>query len=176
MFDIYQLFFGVWVFGAEIVGILFKKIQSEPVNHPKAEKIAHAIYSGAMTFLKEEYKVIAYVITIFGVTIWLKLGAIQAGLFALGALFSMITGYIGMRAATMANVRTAMAAQRSGEHAAFLISFFGGGVMGFAVATFGLFGISFVLYMFSEYEIIDSFQFRREFSCFFCPCWWRNFY
>jgi K(+)-stimulated pyrophosphate-energized sodium pump len=54
-----------------------------------------------------------------------------------------------MRAATSANVRTTMAAKESGEHAAFLVSFFGGGVMGFAVATFGLFGITGILYFFS---------------------------
>ena len=69
------------------------------------------------------------------------MGWLAAILFACGAVISMITGFIGMRAATAANVRTTMAAKEKGEHAAFLMSFFGGGVMGFAVASFGLLGL-----------------------------------
>ena len=57
----------------------------------------------------------------------------------------MSTGYIGMNAATDANVRTTMAAKEQGEHAAFSIAFFGGGVMGFAVASFGLIGLGTII-------------------------------
>lgn len=66
--------------------------------------------------------------------------------FAAGSLLSMSTGFIGMNAATDANVRTTLAARNQGEHAAFLVAFFGGGVMGFAVASFGLLGLGTLFY------------------------------
>lgn len=154
MIDLYQSFFAVSAVGALIVGALFSKINQEKVSSQKAEKIADAISEGAMTFLREEYKIIMVVVALIGSVICYYVGSTPAALFAAGSLLSMITGFIGMRAATSANVRTTMAAKRSGEHAAFMISFFGGGVMGFAVATFGLFGLSFVMHQYGAHSDI----------------------
>jgi K(+)-stimulated pyrophosphate-energized sodium pump len=145
MIDLYQSFFAVSAVGALIVGALFSKINQEKVSNAKAEKIAAAISEGAMTFLQEEYKIIMIVVAFVAAIIGHFVGSTPAMLFVAGSLLSMITGFIGMRAATTANVRTTMAAKRDGEHAAFMISFFGGGVMGFAVATFGLFGLTVVM-------------------------------
>lgn len=60
----------------------------------------------------------------------------------------MLTGFIGMRSATEANVRTTIAAKEQGEAAALKVAFFGGGVMGFAVASFGLLGMSGLFYLY----------------------------
>ncbi len=154
MIDLYQSFFAVSGIGALIVGALFSKINQEKVSSAKAEKIAAAISEGAMTFLQEEYKIIMVVVALVGGAIGYSVGSIPALLFAAGSFLSMITGFIGMRAATSANVRTTMAAKRSGEHAAFMISFFGGGVMGFAVATFGLLGITVVMNQYGTHSDI----------------------
>ena len=169
--DIYQSLFIVVGIGALVVLGLFSKIYAEKVNNQKAEKIADAIAEGAMTFLREEYKVIAVVITVFGLTIHYFVGYLPASLFAIGALCSMATGFIGMKAATAANVRTTMAAKRSGEHAAFMVAFFGGGVMGFSVATFGLLGLTLIMLHFSERSdiatLLTSFGFGASLVAFF---------
>lgn len=149
MMHLYPALFAVSGLGALVVAALFFKINSQKVSDKKAEKIAGAIARGAMTFLKEEYMVIAFVITVVAGLVYKFVDPISAVIFTAGSFVSLLTGFIGMRAATAANVRTTMAAKEKGEHAAFLVSFFGGGVMGFAVATFGLFGITVILYYFA---------------------------
>jgi K(+)-stimulated pyrophosphate-energized sodium pump len=69
-----------------------------------------------------------------------------------------------MVAATQANVRTTMAAKNEGEHAAFLIAFFGGGVMGFAVASLGLLGLGVLFYL--SFESVDKDTFVLLLTCF----------
>lgn len=137
--------------GLAVVTFLFYKIVHIKVDNEVASRIAAAISNGAMTFLEEEYKIIALVAAIVAGLLWYGLGMLSAVAFLCGAFLSSATGFIGMRAATFANVRTTMAAKNSGEHAAFSVAFFGGGVMGFAVATFGLFGIAAVFYLFSDH-------------------------
>lgn len=149
MMYLYPALLAVTGLGALVVAALFFKINSQKVSDKKAQKIADAIQCGAMTFLKEEYKVIAVVVAIVASLIYFFVDPISAIIFSVGSLVSLLTGLVGMRAATSANVRTTMAAKERGEHAAFLVSFFGGGVMGFAVATFGLLGITGILYFYS---------------------------
>ncbi|OGB83671.1 sodium-translocating pyrophosphatase [candidate division TM6 bacterium RIFCSPHIGHO2_12_FULL_32_22] len=132
--------------GFAVVFVLFWQIRKLVIDDKKAEKIASAIKKGAMTFLREEYLIILIVITIIAVALLLAGKTLAALFFSLGSLSSMLTGFIGMVAATDANVRTTLAAKNKGEFAAFLVAFFGGGVMGFAVASFGILGLSFVLF------------------------------
>ena len=144
------------VTGIAVVCILYSQLMSDISAHKKASKIADAISSGAMTFLYEEYKIIISVVGIVALGICYLMSQSAALMFIVGALFSMITGFIGMRAATAANVRTAIAAKNKGEHAAFMIAFFGGGVMGFAVASFGLLGLSGIMYYYAHHmQIVD---------------------
>ena len=146
----YTIFAAVAFLGLSVVYILLSKIRSLPVNHEKAKEVASYIREGAMTFLKEEYKLILIFVGIVAILIGFAISPLAALLFAIGAIASMTTGFIGMLAATEANVRTTLAAKDKGEHAAFLVSFFGGGVMGFAVASFGLLGIGTIYYLFSS--------------------------
>jgi K(+)-stimulated pyrophosphate-energized sodium pump len=134
--------------GLVVIGVLLAKIRAIKVSDAKAGAIADAIYEGAMAFLKEEYRIIFIVVAICAALLAKFMSVIAAGVFVVGALFSMTAGFIGMRAATDANVRTTMAARDSGEHAAFLMAFFGGGVMGFAVASFGLLGLGIILHLY----------------------------
>lgn len=141
--------FGASLFGFGVVLYMLRSISSIPVKHEKAAHIAAAIRAGAMTFLWEEYKIITMVVLAIMGLVGYFVGFIAAACFALGSFSSMFTGFIGMCAATDANVRTALAAKEKGEHAAFQMAFFGGGVMGFAVASFGLFCMGGISYMYS---------------------------
>jgi K(+)-stimulated pyrophosphate-energized sodium pump len=153
LFHYFLISTGASLAGIGIVCLLFYRIKSIAVNDQKAAKIAQAISDGAMTFLKEEYQVIAVAVALIATIIgFVMQSPIAAGIFVLGSLLPAITGFLGMRAATLANVRTTMAAKDKGEHEAFLVAFFGGGVMGFAVASFGLFGLGTIYYFFSESE------------------------
>ncbi|MBT4855540.1 sodium-translocating pyrophosphatase [bacterium] len=171
----FAAFSGIALFGLAIVWFLFSKIQSIVVDDGKAGSIASSIREGAMTFLAEEYKIISYVL---GIVVALELVLVYYGaslwipaFFVFGALLSMLTGFIGMRAATDANVRTTLAAKNSGEHQSFLIAFFGGGVMGFAVASFGLIGTAVVFCAFYNHpdfiQILTSFSFGGSLVAFF---------
>lgn len=136
--------------GLAVVVYLMFKIRRIKVDHQKAAEIASTIRAGAMTFLKEEYQVISLVAGVVALLMGFLISWTAAGCFIFGAVLSMTTGFIGMNAATDANVRTTMAAKNQGEHAAFLIAFFGGGVMGFAVASFGLIGLGTLFYLFVD--------------------------
>lgn len=151
MSSLYLFSFIVAGVGATVVAALWAMISRITVSNPKAEKIANSISQGAMTFLKEEYKIILGVVTLIAAAIWYAAGKTPALLFVAGSLFSLIPGYIGMRAATKANVRTAIAAQQQGEYGAFIIAFFGGGIMGFAVASFGLLGVTGLMYTYAHH-------------------------
>ena len=136
--------------GLTTVIFLLFKIKSIKVNNEKAAFIARTIRTGAFTFLWEEYKIISLVLLVVGGLIYYFVNQIAALLFVSGALLSMATGLIGMIAATDANVRTTLAAEHEGEHGAFLVAFFGGGVMGFSVASFGLLGLATIFYLYSS--------------------------
>ena len=167
-----NLVIAVSLLGLAVTAYLYAKIRNIAVNDKKANKIADAIYKGAMTFLREEYKVILLVIAIITGGLWFVAHKpIIALSFAFGAFISMLTGFIGMSAATSANVRTAMAAKNDGEQAAFRVSFFGGGVMGFAVASFGLLGLALIFANFKGHadfiQILSSFGFGASLVAFF---------
>ena len=114
-----MIFGGSSLFGAAVIFWLFKKINSMVVTHVKALEIAKAIREGAMTFLKEEYKVIAIVDVTVAVILGVVMSPLAALVFMSGSTLSLFAGYVGMRAATSANVRTTMAAKNKGERAAF---------------------------------------------------------
>lgn len=131
---------------------LIVRIRKFSTDNKKAVRIARAIRAGAFTFLREEYTIILGVVLFVGAGIWLFASWIPALLFGVGAFLSMITGFIGVFAATDANIRTTIAAKQDGEHQAFLVAFLGGGVMGFAVASFGLIGVATVFYLFFDHS------------------------
>ncbi len=149
-------FSGVSAFGLLITGLLYNRIAAIPVDNEKAEKIAAHIRRGAMTFLRKEYTILLVVIAFAFVALSYAAGVDAAGAYLLGAFSSMLAGYIGMKAATIANVRTTMAAKNQGERAAFLTALFGGGVMGFIVASLGLLGLGGLFYFFIETPAVEQ--------------------
>lgn len=145
---IYYMIVAVAAVGMVTVALLMRYILGLKVDDIKAGKIAGAIRLGAMTFLREEYKIIAFVVTLIAAALCFWASGLAALCFVAGSLISLTTGIIGMIAATHANVRTTIAAKQSGERAAFIVAFLGGGVMGLTVASFGLVGIGAMLYLF----------------------------
>ncbi|MBA2306559.1 sodium-translocating pyrophosphatase [Candidatus Dependentiae bacterium] len=159
------------VAGFLLVFLLFLKIRKQGVDDAKALRISQAIKLGAFTFLKEEYKVISYVVLPIILLLAYVGNLYAAGCFIAGALCSLLCGFIGMSAATDANVRTAIAAKNSGERAAFDVAFLGGGVMGFSVASFGILGLGLLVAFFAHdidfILLLSSFGFGASFVAFF---------
>ncbi|AEI61999.1 membrane-bound proton-translocating pyrophosphatase [Corallococcus macrosporus] len=135
------------------VGLLFAavfyfRVKSLPEGDATMNRIAGYIREGAMAFLVREYKVLAAYCAVIAVLIGLALGPLASGSFVLGAFLSLLAGYIGMKAATYANVRTAQAARGGSKPNALLVALDGGAVMGLAVAGLGLLGMGGVYYAF----------------------------
>lgn len=143
---------------AGIIGILFMLwksawVSKQEVGTEKMAAIAKHIADGAMAFLKAEYRILAVFVLAVAVMLFFK-GENEAGSngyvlvsFIVGAVLSGLAGFIGMRIATKANVRTTNAA-RSSLNKALEVAFNGGSVMGIGVVTLGLLGLSglFILY------------------------------
>ena len=135
------------------VGLLFAaffyfRVKALPDGDATMNRIAGYIREGAMAFLVREYKVLAVYCVVLAVIIGLTLGEMASASFVLGAFLSLLAGYIGMKAATFANVRTAQAARTGSKPNALLVALDGGAVMGLAVAGLGLIGMGGVYYAF----------------------------
>ncbi|HMB15546.1 MAG TPA: sodium-translocating pyrophosphatase, partial [Pelovirga sp.] len=105
------------------------------------------IHKGAMAFLSREYRALAIFIVVVFILIAVAMSIHSALAFLGGAVCSMTCGFIGMKAATRANVRTSEAARAHGQARALEVSFNGGAVMGLAVGSLGLVGVG-IAYIF----------------------------
>jgi K(+)-stimulated pyrophosphate-energized sodium pump len=142
MIDITQLAAGTAAFGLIIAYVLYTKIQKIKIDNPTVADITQQIQDGAMAFLYAEYRILAVFVAVVFALLFVAIGEMTAIAFLAGAITSVVAGFCGMRAATSANGRTAMAAATGGQPAALGISFKGGAVMGLSVGGLGLLGIS----------------------------------
>ena len=144
-----NLFYAVPAMG--VIGLLytlikFKWVDKQDAGNDRMKEISNYIAEGAMAFLKAEWKILSY----FVVVVALLLGLMAsrnpnsdwtiAIAFIIGAVSSALAGYIGMKVATKANVRTANAARTSLSQA-LKVSFTGGSVMGLGVAGLAVLGL-----------------------------------
>ncbi|MHB1399554.1 MAG: sodium-translocating pyrophosphatase [Trichloromonadaceae bacterium] len=131
------------VIGFAIAIMIYRVLKAQPVGNDRMKEISEAIHDGAMAFLKREYTVLAVfiVLVFFLITFAPSLGYQTALAFLGGAGCSMLCGFIGMKAATRANVGTTEAARSKGQGAALMVAFNGGAVMGLSVASMGLIGV-----------------------------------
>ncbi len=139
------------ILGCGVVSLLFTYFRSQWVirqdaGDAKMEEISKAIADGAMAFLKQEYKVLGGFVVIIALLL-AYMGSsnensspLIALSFIIGAFFSAMAGFIGMKIATKANVRTAQAAKTSLSKA-LQVSFSGGSVMGMGVAGLAVLGL-----------------------------------
>ncbi|MBS1566292.1 MAG: sodium-translocating pyrophosphatase [Bacteroidetes bacterium] len=134
-----------------IIGLLytfvkFNWVSKQDAGSARMKEISTYIAEGAMAFLKAEWKILGYFVVIVAILLAIMAYANPhshpaiAIAFILGAVFSATAGYIGMRVATKANVRTAQAAKTSLSKA-LQVSFTGGSVMGLGVAGLAVLGL-----------------------------------
>ena len=138
------------IFG--VIGLIYmfflqKWVTKQDAGDAKMQGIAKNIADGAMAFLKAEYRILAIYVVVAGALLgWLSTQVESSHplivvAFVIGALFSVLAGYMGMRIATKANVRTTQAARTSLAQA-LKVSFNGGSVMGLGVAGLAVLGLS----------------------------------
>lgn len=147
-----------------ILALLFaiatsSSIGKKDAGNDRMKEIAGAIAEGARAFLMSEYKVLLVFVIVMFVVIGIGLSNwLTAVCFLVGSIFSVLAGYLGMGAATKANVRTTSAAMNSGMNAALSVAFSGGSVMGLAVVGLGLFGISIIYVLTGNADILFGFS------------------
>ena len=141
------------LFGMAMAYVVYRLVMKYPDGEDKVKKIGDQIHTGALTFMKTEYKYLFIFMTVIVGLAWFALGQYTAIAVVVGALCSSIAGFIGMYAATKANVRTATAAQKNGPAAALTVSFYGGSIMGLCVASLGLIGLGGLYYFYIPAEI-----------------------
>ena len=103
------------VFGLAVALAIYMAIVQRGDGNELMREIAERIHSGAMVFLKREYSILAVFVLVVAVLLAWRLHAWTAVCFIGGAICSALAGFLGMKAATKANVRTAEAARSGGE-------------------------------------------------------------
>ena len=146
-------------------------VSKQEVGNEKMERIAKNIADGAMSFLKAEYKILSIFVVAVAILLFFK-GQAENGSngmvsvsFIVGAICSALAGFIGMKVATKANVRTTNAAQKSlGK--ALEVAFAGGSVMGLGVVGLGVLGLSslFAIYSNQGWDITEVLNVLSGFS------------
>ncbi|GEJ43790.1 sodium-translocating pyrophosphatase [Chryseobacterium sp. ON_d1] len=168
-----DLFVLVPIFG--VVALIYTFLQSNWVNkqnagNEKMKTISGHIADGAMAFLKAEYKILTYFVVVVAILLAV-MGSSNANshwsigiAFVVGAIFSASAGFIGMKIATKANVRTAEAA-RTSLSKALKVSFTGGSVMGMGVAGLAVLGLGalflIIKQIFAPDATVDSHEMER---------------
>ena len=148
---------------AAVIALIFAAykaiyVKRADAGNERMQEIAAAIAEGANAFLMAEYKILAVFIAVLFVLMGLLISWGTAICFLLGAGFSILAGFFGMRVATKANVRTASAAMTGGMNRALSIAFSGGSVMGLCVVGLGLLGCSMIYIITGNYDILFGFS------------------
>jgi K(+)-stimulated pyrophosphate-energized sodium pump len=139
------------VIGLAIALVIYRYILRQSAGSVLMIEISDAIHEGAMVFLRKEYQILAvFIAVVFLLLLVFIRPAATSIAFLVGAGCSMLAGFLGMKAATRANVRTSQAAAESGQAKALSIAFSGGAVMGLAVASLGLVGLGLFFLLFAE--------------------------
>ena len=147
--------------GASVLGLVFAaffyfRVKSLPEGTDTMNMIARYIREGAMAFLMREYQVLGvYAVVVFACLFFAfqgeGTGLLAGGCFLLGAFLSLFSGFIGMKAATYANVRTCQAARDGSKPNALLTALDGGAVMGLSVAATAILGLGGLYYAYASH-------------------------
>ena len=154
--------------GLGVAGLLARDVLRRDTGTDRMREIASAIQDGARAFLRRQYRTIALIAVILAVVFAAAVGASRgvvtglktAGAFGLGALFSALSGYIGMQIAIRSNVRSAAGSLRSFNDA-LTIALRGGAVSGLAIVGLSLAGVS-ILYYGYGYGTATTYQAQNE--------------
>ncbi len=146
------------------VALLFAVVTSHFVMKEDAgtepmRVIARAIREGAQAFLAAEYRILVIFVAALFLVLGFALGNwLEALCFVFGAVLSSLAGFLGMRVATRANVRTANAARTHGMPKALAIAYHGGAVMGFSVVGLGLLGAGLIFLIFRNTDLLFGYS------------------
>ncbi len=155
--------YAIYAAGIGIVALVFayylvvSRVNKINVTVDRMNEIASYIQEGAMAYLNRQYRVLVVFTLVLAVVIAVGIGVQTSISFLVGAFFSALAGYFGMRVATKANVRTAFSAKEKGMNAALNVAFSGGAVMGMSVVGLGLLGLGVLFYIFEDPAIITGF-------------------
>jgi K(+)-stimulated pyrophosphate-energized sodium pump len=138
--------------GLVVAAFFYFRVKALPEGTDTMNLIARYIREGSMAFLMREYKVLAVYALVVFVLLFIAFhgegtGLIAGSSFLTGAFLSLFSGFVGMKAATYANVRTSQAAREGSKPNALLTALDGGAVMGLCVAATALLGLG-ALYLF----------------------------
>jgi K(+)-stimulated pyrophosphate-energized sodium pump len=149
MFDYFLIPPVLGLFGLTAAFIIYHIMIRHNHGDGTVKHIGDQIHLGAMVFMRREYQMLAMFSAVLLLGIFVSpLGANTAIAFTAGAVSSASAGFLGMFAATKANVRTAVAAHNHGQGMALTVAFYGGSVMGLCVASLGLVGLGSLYYYF----------------------------
>ncbi|HKJ01066.1 MAG TPA: sodium-translocating pyrophosphatase [Longimicrobiales bacterium] len=155
-----------WAWALGLVGLMaaaftYGYVKRQPPGNDLMVELGEQIHDGAMAFLRREYTVLAVFVVVVAVLLNLAIGLMPAVAYVFGAISSVGAGFFGMKAATRANTRTSAAANQGGQGKALRIAFFGGAVMGLAVAALGLLGLGTLYFIFAADAIPGTGEFPR---------------
>jgi K(+)-stimulated pyrophosphate-energized sodium pump len=150
---------------APVVGLLgllmalgvYRHVVAQPAGGGLMVEIADAIHTGAMAFIRKEYAILVWFIVVVAALLTLAIGRYTALAFVSGAICSMLAGFVGMTAATKANVRTTEAARTVGRDKALAVAFYGGSVMGLTIASLGILGLGLFFLRWQDPVVINGF-------------------
>ena len=134
------------IIGLIYAGLCYTRMSKESPGDALMQKIASAIYLGTITYIKQQNIAITGFVIGLAVVLALAINPLTAVCYVIGASLSALAGFVGVYAATKANVRTTNAA-REGMEKAFEVSFSGGMVMGLTVVGLGMFGLSMMYFL-----------------------------
>jgi K(+)-stimulated pyrophosphate-energized sodium pump len=136
----------IGVLGLLIATYFYFRVVALPAGNETMNRIAGYIREGAMAYLFRQYVTLAIYAVVVFFAVGFALGWVAALAFLAGCTLSLLAGFVGMKAATYANVRTTEAARTGVRANALLTAIDGGAVMGLSVAALGLIGLG-VLYI-----------------------------
>lgn len=155
----YYLAIAAGIIALLFAAIKFSSISKKSAGNERMSEISGFIHDGAMAYLSRQYKALIIFVVIVCVILGVAIDYKTAICFLAGAIFSVLAGYIGMQAATKANVRTANAAKEEGMNGALNVAFSGGAVMGMCVVGLGILGITLSYIIFQDAEVVTGFSF-----------------
>ena len=150
-----QVSLGASLLGLALAAFFYFRVKALPEGTDTMNMIGRYIREGAMAFLMREYKVLAVYALVVFICLFAAFNSEGTGLlagscFLLGAFLSLFSGFIGMKAATYANVRTSQAAREGSKPRALLTALDGGAVMGLSVAATAILGLGGLYYVYAN--------------------------
>ena len=153
------LSFGGAAVGLIVAALLGQYVKKQKIESQKVSDITDAIREGALAFLSKEYQILfLFVLVVAAIMFLTPIGWQTAITFIMGAFFSILSGNLGMRVATRANGRVAMAVKHD-LHSGLRLAFASGSVMGFVVVALGVLGVALSLWIFKNPEVAYGFGF-----------------